>query len=32
MLKGELDMRIAICDDEKDALQQTINIVNNVFL
>ena len=31
MLKGELDMRIAICDDEKDALQQTINIVNNVF-
>lgn len=24
-------MRIAICDDEKDALQQTINIVNNVF-
>lgn len=25
MLKGELDMRIAICDDEKDALQQTIS-------
>ena len=31
MLKEEMEMRIAICDDEKIALEQTCNIVKDVF-
>lgn len=29
--KEEMEMRIAICDDEKIALEQTCNIVKDVF-
>ena len=31
MLKEKMEMRIAICDDEKIALEQTCNIVKDVF-
>lgn len=31
MIKEETEMRIAICDDERNALKQIVNTVNNVF-
>lgn len=31
MFKEEIGMRIAICDDERSALEQTHRVVENVF-